>query len=87
MKVLLNIKAENCDKSDLFYINALLDNKRKNNIILICYNGKKALATISNEYKNSVSLICDINEKTTFRLYIFDTNTIIYCNRFEIVEV
>lgn len=86
MKILLNVKAKYCNKWDLFYINSLVQKQRNKNVVLIAYLGKQPISSIDVDYSISISLHLSKNNKEVFNIYVRETNTSIYCNRFEVIE-
>lgn len=87
MKILLNVKAKNCNVHDLFYINGLIQNNVKNNVVLIAYFGKKAISSIDADYSINISLLLNKNNEEVFNIYVRETNTSIYSTRFEVIKV
>lgn len=87
MKILLNVKAKNCNVRDLFYINGLIQKQRKNNVVLIAYFGKKAISSIDADYSINISLLLNKNNEEVFNIYVRETNTSIYSTRFEVIKV
>lgn len=86
MKILLNAKSKYCGRSNLYYINNLIENQRKKNVALKAYLGKETISTIDADYSVKISLTHNKKNKELFIIYVCSTNTIIYCTRFEIIK-
>lgn len=87
MKILLNSKAKYCEKNDLFFINGLIQNQRKNNVMLLAYFGKNAISSIDVDYSINISLCLYKNGIEVYCIHVKDINTNIYCTRFELIKI
>lgn len=87
MKILLNVKAKYCDKSDLIFINSLVKKQCKKNVVIIAYFGKRAISYIDTDYSINISLVLNKYNEEVFNIHVRETNTSIYCTRLEVIKV